>query len=151
MPAFPVGQRKDGRCPASDSKFLRINKLPYRSRIIITTVLVSGIAIGTAAAQFSALDPVKVAPHIYATILDNDRVRVLKVTERNGETPPLHSHPERVVVFLSPCAWMEAAADGQTTMQSYRLGDVLWASRTTHGGETSQVVQDCSLLEIELK
>lgn len=125
--------------------------MPIKSRILITVVFVFGIAIGRATAQLSALDPVKVAPHIYETILDNDRVRVLKVTDRNGETPPLHSHPDRVVVFLSPCAWMEAAADRQTTMQSYRLGDVVWAPRTTHGGETSRVVQDCSLLEIELK
>ena len=57
----------------------------------------------------------------------------------------------RVVVFLSPCAWLETAPDGQTTMQSFKLGDVLWAKRNTHGGETSRVVQECSLLEIELK
>ena len=31
------------------------------------------------------------------------------------------------------------------------LGDVLWADRVTHGGETSRVIQECSLLEIELK
>ncbi len=84
-------------------------------------------------------------------MLENERVRVLKVTERTGETPPLHSHPERVVVFLSPCAWMETGPDGQSSMHSYRLGDVLWADRATHGGETSRVVQECSLLEIELK
>jgi hypothetical protein len=46
---------------------------------------------------------------------------------------------------------METGPDGQSSMQSYRLGDVLWAGRTTHGGETSRVVQECSLLEIELK
>lgn len=122
-----------------------------KSRKAITIVLALGIAISTAAAQYSALDPVKVAPHIFETVLENDRVRVLRVTERNGETQPLHSHPERVVVFLSPCAWMEAVPDGQTMMQSYRLGDVVWAGRTTHGGETSRVVQECSRLEIELK
>ena len=125
--------------------------MPAKSRTVITTVLALGIALSTATAQYAALDPVKVAPHIYETLLDNDRVRVLKVTERNGETPLLHSHPDRVVVFLSPCAWMESAPDGQKAMQSYRLGDVLWATKTTHGGETSHVVQDCSLLEIELK
>ncbi|MGI9262420.1 MAG: hypothetical protein ACR2QR_10320 [Woeseiaceae bacterium] len=106
---------------------------------------------GLAAGQFSALDPVRVAPHIFENVLENDKLRVLKVTERNGETPPLHSHPERLVVYLSPCAWMEAGTDGRTEMQSFRLGDVIWAAGLTHGGETSQVVQDCSRLEIELK
>jgi hypothetical protein len=120
---------------------------------------VTGTAIGlfvvlgltTATAQSPALDPVRVAPHIYKSILDNERVRVLKMTDRNGETPPLHAHPDRLVVFLSPCAWMETTEDGQTAMQSFKLGDVLWADRVTHGGETSRVVQECSLLEIELK
>jgi len=121
----------------------------YRIGTIIG--LLAGLGLATALAQSPALDPVRVAPHIYESVLDNQRVRVLKVTERNGETPPLHAHPDRVVVFLSPCAWMETAEDGRTVMQSYKLGDVLWANRTTHGGETSRVVQECSLLEIELK
>ncbi len=122
-----------------------------QSRIIVIIAPILGIAFASAWAQLSALDPVRAAPHIYETLLDNDRVRVLKVTERTGETPPLHSHPDRVVVFLSPCAWLETAADGQKAMQSYKLGEVLWAKRTTHGGETFRGVQECSLLEIELK
>jgi hypothetical protein len=125
----------------------------------LTKKSVTGTAIGlfvvlgltTATAPSPALDPVRVAPHIYESILDNERVRVLKMTDRNGETPPLHAHPDRVVVFLSPCAWMETTEDGQTAMQSFKLGDVLWAERVTHGGETSRVIQECSLLEIELK
>ena len=106
---------------------------------------------GIAMAQFNALDPVRVAPHIFENVLENDWVRVLKVTERNGETAPLHSHPNTVVVYLSPCAWMETSADGEQTMQSFRLGDAVWRNRVTHGGETSRVVQDCSRLDIELK
>ena len=115
-------------------------------------MLAGGLAgYGVALAQLSAMDPVNVAPHIYENVLENDRVRVLKVTERNGETPPVHSHPERLAVFLSPCAWMEPGSDGREQMESYRLGDVLWKSRETHGGVTSSVVQDCSRLEIEMK
>ncbi len=120
-------------------------------RIGTATGLLAVLALARALAQSPALDPALVAPHIYESVLSNERVRVLKVTDRNGETAPLHTHPDRVVVFLSPCAWLETAPDGQTTMQSFRLGDVLWAERITHGGETSRVVQECSLLEIELK
>ena len=109
------------------------------------------LALATGFAQSPALDPPRVAPHIYETILENEQVRVLKATERNGETPPMHFHPDRVVVFLSPCAWMETTADGERRMESYKLGDAIWAERETHGGTTSRVVQECSLLEIELK
>jgi len=112
-------------------------------------ILILGIAV--ASAQSPALDPVNVAPHIYETVLDNDQVRVIKVTDRTGETPPLHQHPDRVMVYLSPCAWLEKTQDGQESMQSFRLGDVQWAAAVTHGGKTSTVVQECSLLEIELK
>jgi hypothetical protein len=125
--------------------------LNRKYQTVIAIGLLTAVGLATALAQSFALDPVRVAPHIYESLLDNERVRVLKVTDRNGQTPPLHVHPDRVVVFLSPCAWMETAADGQKSMQSYKLGDVLWADRVTHGGETSKVVQECSLLEIELK
>jgi quercetin dioxygenase-like cupin family protein len=122
-----------------------------KPRIGITIGLLLIVSLSAAIAQSPALDPVRVAPHIYESVLENERVRVLKVTDRTGETPPLHAHPDRVVVFLSPCAWLETGPDGQSSMQSYKLGDVLWADRVTHGGETSRVVQECSLLEIELK
>ena len=122
-----------------------------KPRTSTTIGLLLLLSLSAAIAQSPALDPVRVAPHIYESVLENERVRVLKATDRTGETPPLHAHPDRVVVFLSPCAWLETGPDGQSTMQSYRLGDVLWADRVTHGGETSRVVQECSLLEIELK
>jgi len=117
----------------------------------ITAGLILTLGFAVAGAQSPALDPVNVAPHIYARVLENSQVRVIKVTERTGETPPLHSHPDRVLGYLSPCAWLEETADGQKSMQSFRLGDVQWAAATTHGGITSKVIQECSLLEIELK
>lgn len=99
----------------------------------------------------SPLDPVRVAPHIYTVAFENERVRVLKKTIRNGETPPLHTHPDRVVVFLSPCAWLSEADDGSVRMQSFRFGEPIWAAAETHGGETANVVEQCRVLEIELK
>jgi hypothetical protein len=120
-----------------------------RSALLISLGGILGYSI--AAAQFNALDPIRVAPHIFENVLENERVRVLKVTERNGETAPLHSHPERLIVYLSPCAWIEEAADGSQQMQSFKLGDTAWENRVTHGGETSNVVQECSRLEIEMK
>lgn len=103
------------------------------------------------AAVPSALDPVRVAPHIYELAFENDRVRVLKKTIRNGETPPLHAHPDRVVVYLNPCAWMVDAGDGSTHMESFDFGEPVWAAAETHGGVTANVVQQCSVIEIELK
>jgi hypothetical protein len=127
----------------------RLIQLLTRNGAAVAMIVLLGIA--AAAAQSNALDPVRAAPHIFENVLENHQVRVLKVTERNGETAPLHSHPARLVVHLSPCAWMEESTDGSKQMQSFRLGDVRWLEGTTHGGETSAVVQECSMLQIELK
>lgn len=120
-----------------------------------TTKLLLGIAIGIAGtlawAQSGALDPLRVAPHIFQLELENERVRVLRATIRNGETQPLHSHPDRVLVHLSPCAWLTTGEDGQTAMESYDFGEVRWQRAETHGGETSKVVQECRVLQVEIK
>jgi hypothetical protein len=103
------------------------------------------------AAVPASLDPLGVAPHIYKLAFENDRVRVLQKTIRNGETPPLHAHPDRVVVYLNPCAWVIENDDGSKYMESFDFGEPVWAPAETHGGVTATVIQQCSVLEIELK
>jgi len=123
------------------------------SRIILAAL--AGAAVGSALttvlAQSRALDPPQVAPHIFEVKLDNERVRVLRVTERNGETQPLHSRADRVVVFMSNCAWVVETEDGQTRMDGYKFGDVVWRDAVTFGGQTSNVIDACISMEIELK
>ena len=109
------------------------------------------LLIAGAAAVPAALDPVRVAPHIHEVAFENDKVRVLKATVRNGETAPLHAHPDRVIVYLNPCAWLEDDGDGGTIMKSYKFGEPVWMPAETHGGVTASVVEQCSVLEIELK
>ncbi|MDX1515493.1 MAG: hypothetical protein R3288_01565 [Woeseiaceae bacterium] len=108
-----------------------------------------GIGIGIAAVP-KALDPVEVAPHIYELAFENDRVRVLKRTIRHGETTPLIAQPDRVVIYLNPCAWMETTATGDERMQDFKFGEPAWAPAGTHGGHTATVIQTCHVLEIEL-
>jgi len=102
------------------------------------------------AAVPAPLDPVKVAPHMFQLEFENDRVRVLRHTVRNGETPPLHAHPDRLLVYLQTCAWLEDDGQGGKRMQSFKYGEVVWAPAVTHGGDTATVVQECKILEIEL-
>ena len=148
MPVLPIQDNMAGLCQECERQGKLMNK-HLRPGMTFGFMLILGIAV--ASAQSPALDPVNVAPHIYETVLENGQVRVIKVTERTGETPPLHEHPDRVLVYLSPCAWLEETPDGKKSMQSFRLGDVQWADAITHGGVTSTVVQECSLLAIELK
>ena len=123
------------------------------SRILVAALL--GVAVGSGVtmsyAQSRALDPAFVAPHIFEVVLENESVRVLRVTDRNGETQPLHTHPERIIVHLSPCAWIVEEDDGEARMESHKFGDVYWAQELTHGGRTSNVVEECRWVEVEIR
>ncbi len=120
-------------------------RLPFLA-LSLTLAFVAGMA-----AVPAALDPVRVAPHIYELAFENDQVRVLKKTIRSGETPPLHAHPDRVIVYLNPCAWMENDETGGQHMESYKFGEPTWAPAETHGGITANVIQQCSVIEVEIK
>ncbi len=113
--------------------------------------LVADMTLTKALAQPKALDPPRVAPHIFEVLLENDRVRVLKVTERHGETQPLHARRDRVVVYLTPCAWVITDETGETRMDGYKFGEVEWRDAVTLGGQTSNVIDACLSVEIELK
>ena len=121
-------------------------RLPFISLVLLT----SGFAAGLMAAP-NILDPVRVAPHIYELAFENERVRVLKRTIRHGETPPLVAQPDRVVVYLNPCGWMETDDNGKERMHSYKFGEPVWAPAESHGGITSNVIQQCSVIEVELR
>jgi hypothetical protein len=41
--------------------------------------------------------------------------------------------------------------DGNVRMESFKFGEAVWEQATTHGGETSSVIEECSILEIELQ
>lgn len=121
---------------------------PGRKLLSLLPLLLLGAVVG--AAVPAPLDPLKVAPHMYTLELENERVRVLRQTIRNGETPPLHAHPERLLVYLQTCAWLEDDGKGGEQMQSFKYGEVVWADAITHGGDTATVVQECKVLHIEL-
>ncbi|MGB5624489.1 MAG: hypothetical protein WBM61_02060 [Woeseiaceae bacterium] len=117
---------------------------------LISTVPLLLLAAVVGAAVPKPLDPIRVAPHIYALDFENEKVRVIRQTVRNGETLPLHAHPDRVMVYLQSCAWLEDDGAGGERMQLFKIGEAVWAPAETHGGTTANVVQDCKILEIEL-
>lgn len=120
-------------------------RLPYLA-LLLSFAFVAGMA-----ATPAALDPVNVAPHIYELAFENEKVRVLRKTIRPGETPLLHAHPDRVIIYLNPCAWMQKDADGSEHMESFKFGTPTWAPAESHGGITANVVQQCAIIEVELK
>lgn len=125
--------------------------MDYRLAVAAAAGALLGAGLTTALAQSMALDPPTAAPHIFQAEFENDRVRVLRVNERPGETAPLHSLRDRIVVHVNSCAWTVDDEDGNRQMYSYRPGDFYWQQATTRGGRTSEVIQPCHSLAIELK
>ncbi len=122
--------------------------MPLEKVISIVPLLLLAAVVGAAIPK--PLDPVRAAPHIYSLDFENEKVRVLRQTIRNGETLPLHAHPDRVMVYLQSCAWLEDDGNGGEKMQLFKIGEAVWAPTETHGGTTAEVAQECQILEIEL-
>ena len=120
-----------------------------RKLAVLAAALLLGIAIGATAVP-AALDPVRVAPHIYETAFQNERVRVLKRTIRNGETTSLVQQPDRIVIYLNPCAWIEDDGEGSERMRDYKYGTPTWQPANSHGGVAYDVIQECRVIEVEL-
>lgn len=122
--------------------------MSVRNVLSILPLLLLAAVVGAAVPK--PLDPVRVAPHIYELVFENEKVRVLRQTVRNGETAPLHAHLDRVMVYLQSCAWLEDDGQGGERMQLFKIGEAVWAPAESHGGDTADVVQECKILEIEI-
>jgi len=86
------------------------------------------------------------------TLIDNDQVRVLRVTDQPRDRHAPHQHPyNRVMIYLSAGRQEIVAADGNKTVLEFHPGEVKWSPAT--GLHTSEVVSDAPLgiIEIEIK
>ena len=128
-----------------------MNRNTVRVVLVVFAFLTVEVAFSVVASQTPDLDPAKLAPHIYQIELENEHVRVLRVTARPRETPPLHWHPDRVLVYLNQCSGLLPAEDGGMRRVTFKAGAISWEPAVTHGGEPSTVVNDCHIVEIELK
>ncbi len=59
-------------------------------------------------------DSVSIAPGVYSIKVENDRVRVLEITTKPGQSSALHSHPDMVLYAVTDCDWRLGAESGET-------------------------------------
>ncbi len=97
------------------------------------------------------LDPIAAAPQIYSLKLENEHVRAIQTTARPGEFTPLHSHPGRAAVFLNDCIDRRVDENGEPVERKFSAGDVLWAPAETHGDFRYTFVEECRIIEVEVK
>jgi len=128
----------------------RMEKLTGYSAVAAASALLA-LAVSSGVAQHASLDPTVIAPDAFKVALENDLVRVVRVTVEDGNGSAPHAHPHRVVVFVNDCVWLDTAEDGSTIEEPFAAGDVSWQEAVIHDGSPNHVRDTCELLEIELK
>lgn len=110
----------------------------------------AAVAVGFAGAAHAA-DPLEVAPEMYRSLFENERVRIMEVTFEPGAKIAEHTHPSPHAVYvLQPGTLKITKQDGTSSEVSPSDGDVLWIPAETHSavnpGDTT-----VQLLVIEVK
>ena len=77
-------------------------------------------------------DSIAVAPDIYSVKLENDRVRVLEIRTRPGQSSVLHSHPDMVLYAVTDCDWRLGSESEETVDVHIPQGDSLFLEAVTH-------------------
>jgi len=88
-----------------------------------------------AASSSSAQDPIKVDAKHYKVELENDQVRVLRVTYGPHEKSPMHEHPAGVAVAITDAVVKFTLADGKSEERPLKAGQVLWLAAEKHAPE----------------
>ena len=98
----------------------------------------------------SAQDAAKVDPKHYKVELENDQVRVLRISYGPGEKSVMHSHPANVAVFLTDGQGKFTLPDGKSQTIPFKAGAVEWDSGGKHLPENAGT-KPFELIVVELK
>lgn len=88
-----------------------------------------------------AEDAVKVAPHVYKVLFENERVRMLEASMEPGGSSEMHSHPDYLVYMLADGKVKFTTPSGETAEVELAAGTSLWREAEEHStdnvGETA--------------
>ena len=113
---------------------------------VVSVAVVLSFALGVLYAQ----DVMKVGADTHSVLLENDNVRVLKVSIKPGGKVPMHSHTHNVAYYLSDAKVKITMPDGKTAERELKAGTSSWSEAVTHAVENvgSTELQE---IQIELK
>ena len=81
----------------------------------------------TKAPRQAHADPVAVDPKHYKVELENEQVRVLRISYGPHEKSVMHGHPAGVLVCLADFHVKFTSPDGKTEERRGKAGEVIWA------------------------
>ena len=94
-------------------------------------------------------DPLVIAKNVYSFINENDRVRVLKVTFKPGDTAKMHHHPQHIVYVLKS-GKLKLVSEGKTQELDMKEGSAVFLDAQNHEA-TNTGNSILELLVVELK
>lgn len=97
-----------------------------------------------------ALDPVKVDPTRHKVVVENDRVRVLRVKFKPHDKTKQHEHPNGVAIYLTNTSATFTLADGKTRTGGGKRGEVTWAAAEKHSVKNNSA-KPAEIILVELK
>lgn len=109
-----------------------------------------GAGSGADAAVYGEPDAVEADTDHYVVELENDRVRILRVTYPPGYRSPQHRHPEYCAVFLTHATWRFTDPEGDVIEAESQEGGVGCAPAHVHSPENIGS-EPAELILIELK
>ena len=96
------------------------------------TALFATVVLVFAAKTAMAQDPVKVDPKHYKIELENDQVRVLRITYGPHEKSVMHNHPAAVVVYVTDINVKFTLPGGKTEEVHGKAGETSWTAAGKH-------------------
>lgn len=123
-----------------------MNNLSRTVAIVVFATLTFVFVTKSAVAQ----DAVKVAPKHYKVEVENDQVRVLRISYGPHEKAVMHEHPASVAVFLTDGKGKFTYPDGKTEEISWKAGQTLWLPAVKHLPE-NLTDKPFELIQVELK
>jgi len=114
----------------------------------MTTGTILFFAISVLVTHAIAMDFIEAAPKQTTVLVDNDKVRVIRVKFKKGDKVPMHSHPDIVVYVLKGGKTKFTNADGKVIDSNSKAGDSYFRPAVTH---SHKHLEDSEAVVIELK
>ncbi len=96
-------------------------------------------------------DVLVAAKSAYASLLENDTVRVMEIRLKPGQKAPMHNHPNNHVVYVKNDAKLKLSfPDGKDAVFDLKGGQVLWLDAGPHEAENVGTT-DAHNLVVEVK
>ena len=116
----------------------------------VTGSLVSMAFLVLAIPSLRAQDMVQVSPKNCKVLLDNDRVRVIRVVLKPGDKLAMHSHGPHIVYSLTGGKVKFTTPDGKSEERENKAGEARWSDGVTHATDNAGATESRALV-IELK